>query len=959
MPTVLELQSEISKLRSANSASQDRLRQLVALARSTAKQHTDAKVIGLERNLSAIRAAARDEFSVEQLSWDHDDWPSWQPEVRALPPHIAIGELREQRTGAALGVPHLAGLVGARRAIVIRSSGAQEAAAATALLQSLIVRTSVLLPQQSRYTLLDPGGHGTAFPMARYLARVEPSTGDVRRDLDAVTMEIQRIVQTYLDAATPSFDLIPEELRLSEAFHFVFAANFPQGYDLRAAEALQSIARSGPAAGVYLVLHYNEDIDAPMDLGRYAIETPIVVNAGAMTSSLNGLATGVNLDGPPSAELQELLLQRIRNAPPIDRPVAWDDIEQVDPESWWSEESSNRIEAPIGRHGANRELSIYFGVDKRDRRPCAHGVLAAMTGAGKTVLFHTYIASLVTRYSPDELQLFLLDGKFGVSFRSYRQLPHAQVVSLRTRPELARSVLREMLDEMERRNELFKTHRIEHYEGYRELGAPDGPLPRILLIADEFQLLFEDDRDQEAANALLRLSEQARSAGIHLLLGSQHFAPANMTHRNLVFANMHLRMAMQLTDSDVNSTTDFGPNGRRLISATCDRPGRLVFNDRAGNDQENVAVKVAMLDGVRRAEIVESMREKWTRPTRPIVFDGDRQPDLVDNPLLSLFVDQDAWLTLAAVQALARRSPAQGGLGVRDWLSAEAPIALFLGQAFSVRGQASVVLRRRQYEHLCVVGEQHTERVAVVGASIVSACTQAAPGQLRILVSDRSIPGTEWSESLPAIAQLARGLGHEVGFSVDEAGAESYLREALAEVERRRALPEGDRSQEPPVLVVLSEPDRSESMRRIPDDYGFEDSPAGRDLQLLLDRGPALGVHVIASFTTVGTAVSVVGPKRLQAAFRHKVAMQMSEDDSFVMVRSPKATKLQPDGPRPVAALLFDAQSDQALKFKPYTIIDQGDPTTGDGHLPEDGPAGSFDQQVAAIFGRLQARASQ
>ena len=956
MPTVEELQSSIAQLKAENSSSQDRLRRLVALARATAESHASAKTSDLKRNLEAVQAAAREEFSLEQLSWDHPDWPAWKPVVGALPTNIALGTMREQRSSAPLGVPHVAGLVGARRAIVIRSRGAHEATIATALLQSLIVRTSVLLPQQSRYTLLDPGGHGTAFPMARYLGRVEPSTGDVRRDLDAVTMEIQRIVQTYLDAATPAFDLIPEELRLSEAFHFVFAANFPQGYDLRAAEALQSVARSGPAAGVYLILHYNEDIEAPTDIGRYAIESPTVVSAGSMTASIDGLMTDVTLDGPPSPELQELLLQRIRNAPPIDRPVAWDDIEQLDPDSWWSEESSDRITAPIGRHGANQELSIYFGVDKRDRRPCAHGVLAAMTGAGKTALFHTYIASLVTRYSPDELQLFLLDGKFGVSFRSYRQLPHAQVVSLRTRPELARSVLRELLDEMERRNELFKTYRIEHFEGYRQLGSPDGPLPRILLIADEFQLLFEEDRDQDAANALLRLSEQARSAGIHLLLGSQHFAPANMTHRNLVFANMHLRMAMQLTDSDVNSTTDFGPNGRRLISATCDRPGRLVFNDRAGNDQENVAVKVAMLDGERRAEIVESLRTKWTGLTRPIVFDGDRQPDLVENPLLELLVAQDDWPTGAAMQALARRGPTDGGLGVRDWLSAESPMAIFLGQAFSVRGQASIVMRRRQYEHLCVVGEQHTERVAVVGAALVSACAQAAPGRLRMLISDRSIPATEWSNTLPAIAGLARGVGYDVDFAADEAAAERYVHQALAEVDRRRALAESDRLTECPLLVVLSEPDRSESLRRVPDDYGFEDSPAGRELQLLLDRGPAVGVHVLASFTTVGTAVSVVGPKRLQAAFRHKVAMQMSEDDSFVMVRSPKATKLQPDGPRPVAALLFDAQSDQALKFKPYTIIDQGSPAPAEGAAAGDARIGSFDEQVSAIFDRLKVR---
>ncbi|MDX6719627.1 MAG: segregation ATPase FtsK/SpoIIIE, family [Solirubrobacteraceae bacterium] len=956
MPTVEELQADITALRRTNSESQERLQRLVALARAAAGSHAKASTAELERNLAAVTSAAEHEFSLEQLAWDHPGWLDWEPDPRPLPASIALGSMREQRTGADLGVPYLAGLIGARRAIVIRSSGAAEAATATALLQSLVVRTSVLLPQQTRYTLLDPGGHGTAFPMARYLARVATSSGDVRRDLDAVTLEIQRIVQTYLDAGTPAFDEIAEELRLSEAFHFVFAANFPQGYDLRAAEALQSIARSGPAAGVYLVLHYNVDIVAPIDISRYAIETPIVVDAGAMTSSVDGLATTVTLDGPPSADLQKLLLERIGNAPPIDRPVTWDDIEQVDPDSWWSEQSAERIEAPVGRHGANQERSIYFGVDKRDRRPCAHGVLAAMTGAGKTELFHTYIAGLVTRYSPKELQLFLLDGKFGVSFRSYRQLPHAQVVSLRTRPELARSVLRELLDEMERRNELFKSNRIEHYEGYRGLGSPDGALPRILLIADEFQLLFEDDRDQAAANALLRLSEQARSAGIHLLLGSQHFAPANMTHRNLVFANMHLRMAMQLTDSDVNSTTDFGPNGRRLISATCDRPGRLVFNDRAGNDSENTPVKVAKLEPERRAEIVEAMRAKWTAPTRPIVFDGDRQPDLLENPLLELFLAQDQWPAASAVQQLARRSPAGGGIGVPDWLSAECPMMLFLGQAFSVRGQASVVLRRRQYEHLLVVGEQHSERIAVLGAAVVSACAQVPPGRLRLLIADRSIPGTEWASTLPAIAQRAQELGYAVERSADEAAPERYVDAALAEVDRRRALVEEDRQQESPLLVVLSEPDRSESLRRIPDDYGFEDSPAGRALQLLLDRGPAVGVHVLASFTTVGTAVSVVGPKRLQAAFRHKVAMQMSEDDSFVMVRSPRATKLQPDGPRPVAALLFDAQSDQAQKFKPYTIIDQSSVTDRDAANSGEPPIGTFDEQTAAIFGRLKAR---
>lgn len=702
----------------------------------------------------------------------------------------------------------------------------------------------------------------------------------------------------------------------------------------------------------YLVLHHNTDLEAPSDLSRYAVEKPIVIDAGSTAASAGGLSARVELHAAPPPELQQTLLQRIGNAPPIDRTVTWDDLDQLSPDAWWTGDATDRIEAPVGRHGANQELSIYFGVDKRDQRPCAHGVVAAMTGAGKTALFHTYIASLTTRYSPDELRLFLLDGKFGVSFRSYRRLPHADVVSLRTRPELARSVLVELLDEMERRNELFKSHRVEHFAAYRALNSPSGPLPRVLLIADEFQLLFEDDRDQEAANALLRLSEQARSAGIHLLLGSQHFAPAHMTNRNLVFANLHLRIAMQLTENDVNGTTDFGPNGRRLISATCDRPGRMVLNDRAGNDQENVAAKVAMLHDERRSELVGQLADRWERPQVQIVFDGDRQPDPLDNPMLGALLHADGWMPAPDLEDVARRPMLEGGLNIPDWLSAEHPVALFVGQAFSVRGQATLVLRRRQYEHVCVIGEQHSERIAVMAAAIACACVQLAPGALRMLVADRSIPETAWSHTLPAVAELARGAGFEVRFERDEEGVEAIVRSALEEVERRRGLGESERLAEPTTLVILAEPDRSESIRRIADDYGHQDSDAGLALQRLLDQGPAVGVHLISGWTTVGAAASVVGEKRLQAAFRHRVAMQMSEDDSFVMVRSPKATKLQPDGPRPVAALQFDGQNDRAVKFKPYTISLQE-------RTSEDGGAerlGTFEEQMVTVFEVLRER---
>ena len=100
------------------------------------------------------------------------------------------------------------------------------------------------------------------------------------------------------------------------------------------------------------------------------------------------------------------------------------------------------------------------------------------------------------------------------------------------------------------------------FASYRERGEPTGELPWILLLVDEYQELFDDDRDGVASALLRQLAEQGRSAGIHLLLGSQRFGAAGMLHQTAIFGNVHLRMAMQMTDDNVQALTEFGRQGK-------------------------------------------------------------------------------------------------------------------------------------------------------------------------------------------------------------------------------------------------------------------------------------------------------------------------------------------------------------------------------------------------------------
>jgi DNA segregation ATPase FtsK/SpoIIIE, S-DNA-T family len=863
-----------------------------------------------------------------QLPWELSRWDTWRAKGASSAAEIRIGALRESLAGDGLDVPLTIPFIGGGKSIVVTSDTKEQHAQANALLQSLVLRTAAMYPQQAKYTLLDPAGNGLAFPMARSLAHVASSSGDVRRDLDEVNAEIQRIVRTYLDPSRPSFEDIPAEMRLAERYHFVFVANYPNGYDLRAAEALQTIARTGPRAGVYVIQHVARGNNRPTahDLSRFDIEDAWRLNLCDVGQTQADIFGSLVLDDAPSASLQEIIFDRLRVAPPRDQPIAWDDLNALPESEWWEETSTDLISAPIGRFGASESMHMWFGTNDWEERACVHGVLGAMPGAGKSTLFHNLITSLAIRYSPEELRFHLIDGKYGVEFQAYRNLPHASVVSLRTSPALSRSVLADLVEEMGRRNTMFARSGVADLPSYRRRGQPHGNLPRVLLVVDEYQQLFDGDRDGEASANLLRLSQQGRSVGIHMLLASQRFDTAGMLHRADIFGNMHLRMSMQLAQADSATLTDFGLKGRRLISATCDRVGRLVMNDRAGDDEANIAGKAAMLDTRRRDEIVALLASKaallsrGSFQARTVVFNGPAQPELLNNPHLQGLLLPGVWLDSHRMEALARAEQPAGGFGVRDWLAAERPVALFVGQEFNVRGHANVVLRRRRTEHLAVVGEHHETRIAIVAAAMMSAALVEHPTNLQVWTNDRSVDRASWSDVLAITTRHLASLGVDARIGRRTEECTSLLNAAMVELDRREKLSEDEQSEAPTLMVVLNEPDRVAALQRTTDDYGSLESDLGRTLRALLSRGSAVGIHVIVSVASLGLLRGVLSDKAMQDDIRHRVVMQMPEDDSFVLVRSSAASKLQVEGDRPLAALAFDTHRQEAVRFKPYSI---------------------------------------
>jgi DNA segregation ATPase FtsK/SpoIIIE, S-DNA-T family len=851
--------------------------------------------------------------------WDASGWHSWEASDSREESVIRAGDLLEQRSNGSFRVPGYIPFIGLNKTIVISGRNAEQAGA---LMQSLIVRTALMLPHQARYTLLDPAGNGIAFPMRRFLPHVQEHTGDLRRDLDQVIGQIQRVIETYLDATTTSFEAVPHEIRINERFQFVFAAEFPDRYDRRAIEALQSIANTGPVAGTYVFIHHNRNHELPRDMGMDGFKNAFTIDADDPTTFSN-LRLALAPDGPPAADLQTLVFKRLGEARPPERIIEWEKVAGLPEDQWWTETSAKIIEAPIGARGGGDRLRLWFGVN-HDNQPCAHGMLGAMTGAGKSNLYHSFISGLTVRYSPEELRLYLIDGKDGVEFQPYRFLPHAEVVSLRSSPELSRSVLAELIAEKERRNAIFVRAGVNDLTSYRTGGEPEGRLPRILLLVDEYQELFEGDKDGIASNFLLQLSQQGRSAGIHMLLGSQRFGAAGMLNQTGIFGNIHLLLAMKMKVADTQALSEFGRRGKALIS-TCDLPGKIVVNDQGGDDGANITGKVAYLPLSNLDELVKTLTQKASMLPddslpRRVVFNGRAQPSLIENPYISRLLRHPEWMTPDHLAEFARQPVESGGLGVVDWFPEENPRAAWLGQQFNVRGQALLVFRRRVAENTMIIGGANAARYGMLVATLISLGLNLDPTQTRFAVFDRSISGSRWHGALQAVAESFTEAGFAICFAKEAARAESFVNELIAELDRRKSLSEEQAVEAPSFFVVMTELDGVESLRRKPDAYGgLASSPVGESLRRLYVEGPPLGMHVILSFSGVRPMINVIDERRGLVNFRHRVALQMSEDDSHTLTRGRKASQLQLEGPTPICALYLDVENDSSIRFKPYS----------------------------------------
>lgn len=206
---------------------------------------------------------------------------------------------------------------------------------------------------------------------------------------------------------------------------------------------------------------------------------------------------------------------------------------------------------------AESKLTIAFGRDISGQTivgnlaKMPHLLVAGATGSGKSVCINGIITSILFKAKPDEVKFLMVDPKM-VELNVYNGIPHllAPVV---TDPRRASLALKKIVVEMEKRYELFSKSGARNVEGYNQMmkDNPEAILPYIVVIVDELaDLMMVAASDVE--DAIARLAQMARAAGIHLIIATQR--PSVDVITGVIKANIPSRIAFGVS-SQVDSRT--------------------------------------------------------------------------------------------------------------------------------------------------------------------------------------------------------------------------------------------------------------------------------------------------------------------------------------------------------------------------------------------------------------------
>lgn len=783
-------------------------------------------------------------------------------------------------------------------------------------IQPLLLKMFMYFPAgRLEATMIDPLEMGTSFQGIPKLAgitneriidtKIWSKESDIERAIATLRLRMETLNQSYNGDRASRFQ--------KEAVKILAITDFPVGFTNGALKDLQAIVRNSASLGVcVLIWANNKELvkfrERNESLYQEIVSNLVITNAEGEKLRFENSQVYLRLDSMSDILTNnDKIINIIKNN--IDHCTTkierFEDMMRYDIEDSnnWFTGNDHEIAVPIGIKGADTVVSMVLG---RGGGSTEHHVLiAGQTGAGKTTLMHTLIMSTLLQYSPEDVQMYLVDFKEGVAFKPYTKyrLPSLRVVAIDSEREFGYTILQELCNELENRADIFSREEVEDINDYNDIPNVK-KVPKILLIFDEVQELFRSRGNEDAItkgclSAIGKLVTQGRALGIHLILACQDFAHCQGLQS--YFSQMAVRIAVKGSEESAASILNADNQGVRTLQ---NQPaGSAIYNRSGGVESANTFFQVAYMNKDDRLNLLKKMDEYYTNSVIADKFKDCTTRILLTNAEDNINNKFNQLIRYGFDEKLEKIGKTKTSYGIQ------------MGQGFGKNIDFTVNIERERGNNLLVVGKNEKKAMSIFEFSVMS------------VLYDELFTDNDATSTLVYIADMS---GQELR---DDTCSLRYLQEvlpdqvtvvSLAQLERlidsvyRIAADRKQRNavNEKPIFLMLFGINRAKSItiNRMYDEEEQSITTVEK-LNTIFKYGPELGIHSIIWGEQPSSTKRILGD-RYDGFFDLRVAFDLPAEDMYNVVSEEDRGSLNES----TAVYINIVQDIKNKHFRPYAI---------------------------------------